>query len=122
MYQSRISRSGPPASPPEQLRLVGRERQVAGIVYALSSATAREVEAQLNPAITNAAVRSMLVRLVQKKVLTRSGVICAKGGVEYVYLPRARQTEFEFTALKRLSEDFFDGSLHKTARFLSEMI
>ncbi len=64
----------------------------------------------------------MLVRLVGKGVLTRRRVIGPTGRGQYIYLRRARESELECDALKRLSDDFFSGSLRAAARFLNKMM
>ena len=105
------------------MRLAAREREVAAIVYAQAGATAKQVEAQLSAAMTNSAVRSMLVRLVRKGILTRRAIAGVRGrGQEYLYLPALTGPELKIRALRRLSDDFFDGSLADAAQWLQEMV
>lgn len=105
------------------MRLAAREREVAAIVYTQAGATAKQVETQLSTAMTNSAVRSMLVRLVRKGILTRRAIAGRRGrGQEYLYLPALTGPELKIRALRRLSEDFFDGSLAEAAQWLQEMV
>ena len=112
-----------PQLPRQVLRLASREREVATIVYAQTSATARQVEAQLSTAMTNSAVRSMLVRLVSKGILSRRAIGGKRGrGQEYLYRPAATEVDLKIRALKRLSEDFFEGSLAEAAQLLQVLV
>ena len=112
-----------PQLPRQVLRLASREREVATIVYAQTSATARQVEAELSTVMTNSAVRSMLVRLVRKGILSRRAIAGKRGrGQEYLYLPALKEADLKIRALKRLSEDFFDGSLIEAAQLLQLLV
>jgi predicted transcriptional regulator len=116
---------GVPSSevPRQVLRLASREREVATIVYAQTGATARQVEAQLSTVMTNSAVRSMLSRLVRKGILSRRAIEGTRGrGQEFLYLPALTEADLKMRALKRLSEDFFAGSLTETARLLQLLV
>jgi predicted transcriptional regulator len=112
-----------PQLPRQVLALASREREVAAIVYAQTSATARQVEGQLSTIMTNSAVRSMLVRLVRKGILSRRAIGGKRGrGQEYLYLPALTEADLKIRALKRLSEDFFDGSLSEAAQLLQMLV
>jgi predicted transcriptional regulator len=112
-----------PQLPRQVLALATREREVAAIVYARTSATARQVEGQLSTIMTNSAVRSMLVRLVRKGILSRRAIGGKRGrGQEYLYLPALTEADLKIRALKRLSEDFFDGSLSEAAQLLQMLV
>ena len=112
-----------PQLPRQVLTLASREREVATIVYAQTSATARQVEGQLSTIMTNSAVRSMLVRLVRKGILSRRAIAGKRGrGQEYLYLPALTEADLKIRALKRLSEDFFNGSLSEAAQLLQMLV
>ena len=112
-----------PQLPRQVLTLASREREVATIVYAQTSATARQVEGQLSTVMTNSAVRSMLVRLVRKGILSRRAIAGKRGrGQEYLYLPALTEADLKIRALRRLSEDFFDGSLSEAAQLLQMLV
>ncbi len=112
-----------PKVPQQVLGLASREREVATIVYAQTGATARQVEVQLSTVMTNSAVRSMLGRLVRKGILSRRPIRGKRGrSQEYLYLPAVTESDLKIRALRRLSEDFFEGSLTETARLLQALV
>ena len=92
-------------------RLPPREQEVATIVYLNTSITAVEVEAALSNAITNAAVRSMLTRLVDKGVLRRR-----KREGKFFYSPALLLPDVQERALERVVDDFFGGSFADASR------
>jgi predicted transcriptional regulator len=98
--------------PAEVLKLYRREREIAEIVYANGLATANDVQAALSDPLTNAAIRSMLNRLVRKGILSRRP---KDDGVEYVYYPVVTHEVSQERALRELAEDFFGGSLEEAA-------
>ena len=98
--------------PAEVLKLYRREREIAELVYERGPISAKEVQARLSDQLSNAAVRSMLTRLVRKGILARSRKECS---AEYLYLPAVTQTSSQERALNQLAEDFFDGSLLEAA-------
>jgi predicted transcriptional regulator len=93
-----------------------REREIAEIVYAEGEASAAEVCRALPDPLTNAAVRSMLSRLRAKGVLRRR-----KEGNRYYYAPAVSDQAAREAALRKVSRDYFDGSLLDTAAVLIEM-
>ena len=93
-----------------------REREIAEIVYAEGEASAADVCRALSDPLTNAAVRSMLTRLRAKGVLRRR-----KEGNRYFYAPAVSDQAAREAALRKVSRDFFDGSLLDTASVLIEM-
>lgn len=85
-----------------------RERQIMDVVYARGEATAAEVMDGLPEPPTKTAVRTLLGILERKGHLTHR-----QEGLAYVYRasrPRARAGR---SALKRVLQTFFDGSLEK---------
>jgi predicted transcriptional regulator len=91
-------------------RLARRERQVAETVGRFGEASAEEVRAALPDPLSNAAIRSMLRRLEEKGVLTRR-----KAGRKFLYRLTRPSGLTRDAAVRRLSQDYFDGSLAKTA-------
>ena len=104
--------------PQEVLRLFRREREIALIVYERGLATARDVEAALSDPPRNAAVRSMLGRLVRKGILTQ--VKCGRRGT-FVYGPALTQAGAREKALMQFAEDFYSGSLDALAGAIADM-
>ena len=98
--------------PAEVLNLYRREREIAELVYDHGALTAKEVQARLSDPLTNAAVRSMLSRLVQKGILARRRKECS---TEYLYRPAVTEASSQEKALTQLAEDFFGGSLSEAA-------
>ncbi len=101
--------------PPQVRALADREREVATIVYRRGASTAIDVEMRLSPRITNAAVRSMLVRLTKKGILLRERG--ARGrGQQCVYLPAITIADVKERAIRELASRYFEGSLVTLAR------
>ena len=96
--------------PPQVRALADREREVATIVYRRGASTAIDVETRLSPRITNAAVRSMLVRLTKKGILVREHGVRGRGQ-QCVYLPAITLTEVKERAMRELAGRYFQGSL-----------
>jgi len=97
-------------------RLAPREREIAGIVYAEGEASAAEICGALPAALSNAAVRTMLRRLQAKGVVRRRRV-----GKRYLYAPAATDRSAREAALRRVTHDYFGGSLRETARAVAEL-
>jgi predicted transcriptional regulator len=104
--------------PREVELLYRREREIAAIVYRRGLATAADVQADLSRELSNAAVRSMLNRLVAKAILTRT-----KYGPygTLIYGPALTQASARETALRRFADDFFAGSLPSLARAIADL-
>ena len=75
-------------------------------VYALGEATVNQVAEAIPDAPTPMAVRRMMHILEEKSHLKRRGE-----GREVVYLPREAKAKAGDTALRRVLETFFGGSL-----------
>ena len=84
----------------------------------LGIATANDVVEGLSEQLCNAAVRSMLNRLVRKGLLTRAK--CGRRGA-IVYGPALTDALAREFALKQFAEDFFEGSLEKLAKAVARM-
>jgi predicted transcriptional regulator len=96
--------------PPQVRALADREREVATIVYRRGASTAIDVENRLSPRITNAAVRSMLVRLTKKGILRRERGTRGRGQ-QCVYLPAMTLSDVKERAIRELAGRYFEGSL-----------
>jgi predicted transcriptional regulator len=92
--------------PAEQLSR--RERQIMDIVYRRGQATAAEVLAELPDPPGKTAVRTLLRILEDKGHLKHR-----QEGLAYVYLPSRPRAQAGRSALRRVLQTFFDGSLEK---------
>ena len=101
--------------PPEVLKLAPREREVATIVYEHGAPTAKYVMSCLSAQLSSGAVRSMLVRLVNKGVLRR-GWGSRGRGQEFIYMPAVTPEDAKRNALRILADRYFEGSLLTVAR------
>ena len=93
--------------PPAVRQLAPRERQVAALIYRKGALTAKEVGAHIG-SVSNGAIRTMLGRLVRKGILKcrHSGY-----GKTLLYLPAIASADIVEIALKRVAEDFYEGSV-----------
>ena len=107
--------------PPQVLRLPSREREVATVVYVNGACTAKDVQALLSVQLSNGAVRSMLVRLVRKRILERKW---GKRGPNqgHIYLPAIAPRELKERALKDVAEMYFGGSLLSAAMIALKLL
>lgn len=98
------------------MRLSRRERQVMEAVYARGEATASDVLAALPDPPTRTAVRTFLRILEDKGHLTHR-----KAGREFVYRPTRPRGQVARSALRRLLDTFFGGSLERAvAAYVSD--
>ena len=95
-----------PDRAPEQLSR--RERQIMDIVYRRGRATATEVLADLPDPPTKTSVRTLL-RILEEK----GHLVHRQEGLAYVYLPSRPRAQAGRSALRRVLQTFFDGSLAK---------
>ena len=87
-------------------QLSRRERQMMDIIYSRGQASATEVvEAMADPP-TRTAVRTLLRILEEKGHLTHR-----KQGREFIYQPTRPRARAGRSALRRVLDTFFDGSL-----------
>jgi predicted transcriptional regulator len=115
-----FTEEGLEADLPEAIaRLFPREREVATIVYLRGKATAKEVEVGLTASLTNGSVRSMLNRLVKKGILSRRRSGKHK---EFVYVSRITNAQVVENAARQFAEDFFGGSLHRSAMAMVDLV
>ena len=85
-----------------------RERQIMEIIYAKGEATATDVLENLPEAPTRTSVRTLLRILEEKGHLKHK-----KRGREFVFYPTRQRERAGQSALQRLLQTFFDGSLEK---------
>ena len=98
-------------TPPDTLSR--RERQIMDIVYAQGEASAAEVRAALPDPPSYSAVRALLAILVDKGRLKHR---CEQG--RYIYSPTGRRAQAGRSALRRVLDTFFEGSLEKAVAAL----
>ena len=87
-------------------QLSRRERQIMDIVHARAEVSAAEVAAALPDPPSYSAVRALLRILVEKGHLRHR-----EDGPRYVYLSTEPHARASRSALKRVVQTFFDGSL-----------
>jgi len=92
--------------PKTSLHLSRRERQIMDIIYARGEATAAEVHDALPDAPSYSAVRTLLRILEEKGHLKHR-----EDGPRYVFMPTEPRAKASRSALKRVVQTFFDGSL-----------
>ena len=85
-----------------------RERQLLDVVYARGEASATEALAGLPDPPGRTAVRTLL-RILEEKGHLRH----RRRGLTYVYFPSRPRTRAGRSALRRVLDTFFDGSLEK---------
>lgn len=90
-----------------------RERQIMDIVYAQGEASAAGVHQALPDAPSYSAVRALLAILVDKGHLKHRS---EKG--RYIYVPTRRRAQVGRSALRRVLDTFFEGSLEKAVATL----
>ena len=90
-----------------------REREIMDIVYARGEASAAEVHANLADPPSYSAVRALLAILVGKGHLKHRS---DQG--RYIYAPTRRRSQVGRSALRRVLDTFFEGSLEKAVAAL----
>jgi predicted transcriptional regulator len=97
-------------------QLSRRERQIMDIVYACGQATASQVLREIPDPPTRTAVRTFLRILEEKGHLRHE-----KSGREFVFRPTHPRESAGKSALRRLLDVFFEGSIERAvAAHLSE--
>ena len=86
--------------------LTRRERQIMDIIYARGEATAAEVAEGLADAPSYSTVRALLRILEEKGVLKHR-----EDGPRYVFAPTVPREKASKSALNRVLDTFFEGSL-----------
>jgi BlaI family penicillinase repressor len=91
---------------PSSRQLSRRERQIMDIVYARGEAAAAEVHEALPDAPSYSSVRALLRILEEKGHLKHR-----EDGPRYVFMPTEPRAKASRSALQRVVQTFFDGSL-----------
>ena len=90
----------------DQANLSRRERQIIEVIYAKGEATAAEVQEALTDPPSYSAVRALL-RILEEK----GHVKHRQDGPRYVFMPTQAREQASRSALKRVVQTFFEGSL-----------
>lgn len=93
---------------PDSTQFSRRERQIMDVLYARGEATVVQITHDLPDPPTSMAVRRMLHILVEKGHLRRR-----IWGREVVYCPKETRRKAGTTALERVLQTFFGGSLEE---------
>jgi BlaI family transcriptional regulator, penicillinase repressor len=88
--------------------LTRREREIMDIIYAAGQATANEIEQRLADAPSHATVRTLLRVLVNKSHLKHR-----QEGRAFIYEPTRAAENVARSALRRMVDVFFAGSVEK---------
>jgi predicted transcriptional regulator len=83
-----------------------RERQILDILFELNEASATQIRTAMNDAPSDATVRTILRILEEKGAVTHR-----RDGKKFVYRPKVKKTNAGKSALKRVLNVFYDGSL-----------
>jgi BlaI family transcriptional regulator, penicillinase repressor len=97
-------------------QLSKRERQIMDVIYARQEATITQVHAEMPDAPMRGALRTLLRIMEQKGYLTRR-----REGREFIYRPTQPRGRAGRSAMGRVLDVFFNGSLEQAvAAHLSE--
>jgi BlaI family transcriptional regulator, penicillinase repressor len=88
--------------------LTRREREIMDIIYSVGEVTAREIQGRMVEAPTDATVRTLL-RVLERKRQVRRRLV----GKAYVYEARRPASTAARSAVRRLVEVFFGGSVER---------
>ncbi len=100
---------------PNTHNLSRRERQIMDVIHAKGEATAADVNAALPNAPSYSAARALLRILEEKGFLKHH-----EDGPRYVYEPTEARETASRSALQRVVETFFDGSLANAVAALAD--
>lgn len=103
----------PRSSAPSDRPLSRRERQIVDALYAIGEASVADVQAALPDAPGYSTVRTLLRILVEKSVLRYR-----EHEGRYLYTPVQPRAVASRSAVRRLVETFFEGSVAKAAAAL----
>ena len=92
--------------PNPEIQFSKRESEVMDIIFRKGSATAREVWSEMGEHPTYSTVRKIISILEEKGHLTHTAE-----GQTFIYSPRVRRERAASTALSRLVDTFFQGSV-----------
>ena len=97
----------------DHAHLSRRERQIMDVVYSCGRASAAQVLEGLPDPPSYSAVRAMLRILEGKGILRHE-----KEGPRYIYVPTVPRGKASRSAVKRLVQTFFDGSVERAVAAL----
>ncbi len=97
-------------------KLSRRERQMLDILFEVGEASAEEIRERLPDPPSNSAVRATLARLEAKGAIRH-----AAKELRYVYSPTMSRDRAQRSAVQRLVEVFFEGSVARTVTALVEI-
>lgn len=83
-----------------------RERQILDILFEANEATASQIRSAMDDPPTDATVRTILRVLLEKDAVTYR-----KDGKKFVYRPKKQKAKAGKSALQRVLNVFYDGSL-----------
>ena len=86
-------------------QLSRRERQIMDALFEAGELSAQDVRAAIPDAPSYSAVRALLAKLVEKKI-----VDFREEGPRYIYFPVVAQEEARISALQKMLKTFFGGS------------
>ena len=97
--------SAPEQTQPLDNQLSRRERQIMDALFEAGELSAQEVRDAIPEAPSYSAVRALLAKLVDKKL-----VDFREDGPRYIYFPVIAQEDARSSALQKLLKTFFGGS------------
>lgn len=100
----------------DQANLSKRERQIMDIIYRRGSASAAEVQTDLNEDLSYSSVRT-LIRILEEKGHLRHEV----QGKQFLYFPTVPREQALKSALRNLLDTFFNNSPEIAVAALLEM-
>ena len=83
-----------------------RERQILDVLFELGEASADQVREALDPSLANATVRTMLRKLEAKRAIEHR-----EDGKRFLYKPTQSRKLAGKSALRRVLNIFYDGSV-----------
>ncbi len=86
-------------------QLSRRERQIMDALFEAGELSAQDVRAAIPDAPGYSAVRALLAKLVEKKIID-----FREDGPRYIYFPVVAQEEARASALQKMLKTFFGGS------------
>lgn len=101
---------------PSPNQLSRRERQIMDIVYELSEASAKDIEANLPNPPGYSAIRATMAKLEKKGFLAHR-----ERDLKYIYYPLIDHQQARETALQRLLKTFFEGSASQAMSTLLDL-
>lgn len=90
---------------PQETQLSRRERQIMDALFEAGEMSAQDVRDAIPDAPSYSAVRALLAKLVEKKI-----VDFKEDGPRYIYFPVVAHEEARASALQKLLKTFFGGS------------